>query len=120
MHLYRPRKWKDKLKEWGYEKNLYMREMKFVAVKGDKRLMEEGKDTLFFHKGTLISKEKIENFKRRKVVKESDPDSPSAREYLEGSKILKGQGLHQSRNTGSCHLFNPTRRCRDHGNPGRN
>src|SRR6266487_1779846 len=119
MHPYRPRKWKDKLKEWGYEKHLHKREMKIVAAKGEKRLMEEAKDTLFFHNGILIPKEKIENFKRRKAVKESDPASPSTREYLEGSKIFKGRGLHQSRNTGCCHLFNPMRRCRDHGNPGR-
>jgi hypothetical protein len=111
MHPYRLRKWKDKLKEWGYEKHLHKREMKFVAAKGEKRFMEEGKDTLFFHGGILITKEKIENFKRRKVVRESDPASPSAREYLEGSKIFKGQGLHQSRNTGCYHLFNPMRQC---------
>jgi hypothetical protein len=69
-----------KLKEWGYEKHLTVTEMKVVVSKINKRKMEEGKDTLVFHKDVQIPIAKIENFKRRKIVRESDPASPSAGE----------------------------------------
>jgi hypothetical protein len=52
--------------------------MKVVVAKAEKRLREDGKDTVFFHNGLMMPPEKIENFKRRKIVRESDPASPSA------------------------------------------
>ncbi len=55
--------------------------MKIVVAKKEKRAREEGKDTVFFHHGSLIPSEKIENFKRRRTVKYSDPASPNAGKY---------------------------------------
>ncbi len=54
--------------------------MKIVVAKSERRLREEGKATVFFHNGIAMPTEKIENFKRRKVVRETEPASPSARE----------------------------------------
>jgi hypothetical protein len=53
--------------------------MKIVVAKVDYRKGEAGKDTEVFHNGVQMPPEKIENFKRRKTVKESEPASPSAR-----------------------------------------
>jgi hypothetical protein len=75
---FRPRKWKDKLKEWGFEKHLAVPEMKVIIAKAEKRA-RAGKDTVFIHNGIVMPTEKIENFKRRKVVRETAPASPSAR-----------------------------------------
>ncbi|PMD25497.1 hypothetical protein NA56DRAFT_642488 [Hyaloscypha hepaticicola] len=52
--------------------------MKIVVAKMDKRKRETGKNTVVFHNGVQVPAEKIANFKRRKVVRESDPASPSA------------------------------------------
>jgi hypothetical protein len=56
--------------------------MKIVVAKVDSRKREAGKDTTVFHNGVQISAEKIENFKKRKTVRESDPASPNARKIL--------------------------------------
>jgi len=71
-----------KLKEWGYEKHLTLTEMKIVVAKIDKRKREEGKDTIVCHNDVQMPMKKIENFKRRKVIRESDPASPSASKFL--------------------------------------
>jgi hypothetical protein len=70
-----------KLKEWGFDKHLTEKETKIVVAKAEKRARDEGKDTVFYHNGRLIPPTKIENFKRRKTVKESDVASPSASEW---------------------------------------
>lgn len=72
------RKWKAKLKEWSFEKHLSEGDMKIVVAKMDKRRRETGKDTVVFHNGVQVPAEKITNFKRRKVIRESDPASPGA------------------------------------------
>lgn len=77
-----------KLKEWGYEKHLTETEMKIVVAKAEKRLSEEGKDTIFLHNGVHIPATKLENFKRRKTIRESYPASPSARQ-LHASLLLR-------------------------------
>jgi hypothetical protein len=51
--------------------------MKIVVAKAEKR-MRDGKDTIFVHNGLVMPHERIENFKRRKTVRESDPASPGA------------------------------------------
>ena len=71
------RKWKDKLKEWKYDKNLSINDMQVVVAKQQKRA-REGKHTVFMHGSTEITSERIENFKRRKVSKMPDAVSPSA------------------------------------------
>jgi len=53
--------------------------MKIVVAKVDKR-KRAGKETVVLLNGVQMPAGKIENFKRRKTVKESDPESPSARE----------------------------------------
>jgi hypothetical protein len=70
-----PRKWKTKLKEWGYEKHLSKSQMKSIVAKVEKRLRDEGKDTVIFHNGVKMPVEKLENFKRRKTVRQSEPVS---------------------------------------------
>jgi hypothetical protein len=75
------RKWKAKLKDWGFDKHLSERDMKFVVAKAEKRSMEEGKETEFFHNGSLISNTKIGNCKRRKTFRVSETVSPSVGEF---------------------------------------
>jgi len=70
------RKWKMKLKEWNFEKHLSKTDMAVIVAKSEKRLREEGKQTAFFHGGSQITLEKLENFKRRKTL--TSASSPSA------------------------------------------
>jgi len=66
-----------KLKEWNFDKHLSQTDMAVIVSKGEKRTREEGKETLFFHGGLQIRPEKLENFKRRKIL--TSVPSPSAR-----------------------------------------
>ncbi|KAG9228103.1 hypothetical protein BJ875DRAFT_547981 [Amylocarpus encephaloides] len=61
------RKWKSKLDEWKFSTNLRTDRMLFVFAKREKRAVEEGKDTMFFHEGSQIKRHKIEGFKRRNM-----------------------------------------------------
>ncbi|ESZ90222.1 hypothetical protein SBOR_9392 [Sclerotinia borealis F-4128] len=71
------RKWKDKLKEWTYDKYLGKDAMKVIVAKQQKR-KAEGKDTVFVHGAEEIKAERIEDFKRRKLIREENIASPSA------------------------------------------
>tara|TARA_R110002060_G_scaffold71044_2_gene79650 strand:- start:170 stop:415 length:246 start_codon:yes stop_codon:yes gene_type:complete len=80
-----------KFKEWKYEKRLTESDMKIVAAKAEKRASDDGKKTDLCHNGILIYPSRIDNFKRRKTVKNSEAASPSAGKQR---PVL----LHQSRN----------------------
>jgi hypothetical protein len=49
-----------------------------ILSKAKKRKLEEGKETVFFYGETRITKERIEQFKRRRTVKESEIVYPNA------------------------------------------
>jgi hypothetical protein len=66
--LFSERKWKEKLKEWGFEKYVPAKEMNFITAVAEKRSREGGKETVFFRRGVPINSEKIEQFKRRKIT----------------------------------------------------
>lgn len=53
------RKWKLKLKEWGFEKYLSSAAMKILVAKAERRAVVEHKDTVFFHGKTQITPERI-------------------------------------------------------------
>ena len=72
------RKWKEKLKEWSFEKYLPADSMKVIVAKANKRKLDEGKETVFFHHGVKVASTRIETFKKRKVTKDVDVDSPNA------------------------------------------
>jgi hypothetical protein len=74
------RKWKEKLKEWKFEKNIAAADMRVLIAKGEKRKRDEGKKTKFFHSGTEIKPERFENFKKRKNTKYMDVASPTVGE----------------------------------------
>ncbi|KAE8449896.1 hypothetical protein EG329_007373 [Mollisiaceae sp. DMI_Dod_QoI] len=70
IHQFRasPRKWKDKLKEWGFDKNIKVteKEMQFIVSKADRRSTEKGKATAFLYKQErMIPPAKIETWKRK-------------------------------------------------------
>lgn len=71
------RTWKKMLKEWGFEKYLNNESMKFILAKTEKRVRDEGKETVFFHGDNQVTEERIEGFKKRKFAKEEDGASPS-------------------------------------------
>jgi hypothetical protein len=70
------RSWKNKLDAWGYKKNMTSHDVKCIVAKGTKRILE-GTDTVFFYRGTRVTKKRIENFKRRRIGEVS----PSVREF---------------------------------------
>jgi hypothetical protein len=78
--VYSERKWKEKLTEWKFDKNIPATDMNVVA-KAEKRLHEEGKETVFYMGTSQITRERIEQFKRRKVTKEIQAVSPEAGEW---------------------------------------
>jgi hypothetical protein len=67
IKFYSLRKWKLKLKEWGFEKYLSRSDMAVIAAKANKRYREESRETVFYHGETRISKERLDNFKRRRI-----------------------------------------------------
>ncbi|KUJ15238.1 uncharacterized protein LY89DRAFT_670738 [Mollisia scopiformis] len=80
------RKWKLKLDEWKFNKNIRTDEMLFVLAKGEKRAKHDGKDTVFFHGGSRIKRQKIEKFKRKSVANQQtdgtvDSKTPEAIRY---------------------------------------
>ncbi|CAG8976168.1 hypothetical protein HYALB_00010426 [Hymenoscyphus albidus] len=79
------RSWKLKLKEWRYKKNMSPNTMRWVVSKDGKR-DHETKDTDFFFNGIEIKKERIENFKRRKIGEEPiSADSEEMGDYYADS-----------------------------------
>jgi UDP-2,3-diacylglucosamine pyrophosphatase LpxH len=66
------------LKEWNFDKKISARDMSILVAKAEKRVREDGKDTIFFHGGSQITKERIDQFKRRKTTKEIEPPLLSA------------------------------------------
>ena len=75
---YSERKWKEKLKEWGFEKHISATDMSIIVAKAEKRVREEGKETVFFHGQSEITPQRIERFKRRKTTKAVEDMLPSA------------------------------------------
>ncbi|KAF8858195.1 hypothetical protein BDZ45DRAFT_403561 [Acephala macrosclerotiorum] len=62
------RKWKDKIKEWRFKKNIPAKELGFMVAKAEKRKLEEGKDTEFRRHGLLVDDSKVEQFKKRRIT----------------------------------------------------
>ena len=60
----------EKLKKWKFDKNRSASDMNIILSKAEKRVREEGKETVFFHGETHITKERIEYFKRKKTKSE--------------------------------------------------
>jgi hypothetical protein len=79
------RTWKDKIKEWGFSKNISTRNKQWIIAKGTKR-KQEGKDTAFFQGGVRIAPTKIQGWKRRKTGTMSS--TLSARELLDVKCLL--------------------------------
>lgn len=78
MALNSERKYKAKIKQWGFGKHVALSDMKAITAKVEKRAREEGKDTLVLVGGVPMHPQRLETFKKRKFVKESIPESPSA------------------------------------------
>ena len=87
MQNRRPRKWKEKLREWGFDKNLPDLHMKIVVAKAEKRRAEEDKATEFFYNGVAIPNQKIETFKKRKTYRDSERLSPSVGKSISPSGL---------------------------------
>jgi hypothetical protein len=78
ISIYRERTWKNKLKEWYFEKNQSKEDMQIIVAKAEMRAREEDKETVFFQGDRQIPPEKIENFKKRKTSHAAEVASPSA------------------------------------------
>jgi hypothetical protein len=65
------RKWKEKVKEWGFEKNIPSCDMSYMVAKSVKR-KAEGKDTTFYRNGMQVDENKIEQFKKRRMAASND------------------------------------------------
>jgi hypothetical protein len=61
------RRFKEKMKEWNFQKYLSTEETRFIAIKAKAR-EEEGKSTTFFKNGIAIDRKRIEKSAKRKRV----------------------------------------------------
>ncbi|KAI9702973.1 MAG: hypothetical protein M1836_008187 [Candelina mexicana] len=77
------KKYKEKLKNWGFEKNLTSRQTKFITRKALRRWTEEGKKTEFRVKGNRVPSEKVERHLKAKTDCLKSPTSsvPSGMSY---------------------------------------
>ena len=72
------RKYKEKIKEWRFDKYVDSNEMNFIVAKGQKRRRDEGKETVFFRGQSEITSRKIESFKKRRPIDDKETMSPCA------------------------------------------
>ncbi|KAE8443306.1 hypothetical protein EG329_002022 [Mollisiaceae sp. DMI_Dod_QoI] len=75
------RKWKEKIKQWKFDKNVPSSDMGFMVIKAEKRKAEHGKDTMFYRSGIPVDRNKLEQFKKRKTREgtmntQSVPETP--------------------------------------------
>jgi hypothetical protein len=73
----RSKKYKEKLKEWGYTKNLTRRQGTFIGKKAAQRRQKHGKKTEFRIRGSLVPQNKVE----RTVVVAVEHESSTACEF---------------------------------------
>ncbi|MCJ1306284.1 hypothetical protein MMC08_009104 [Hypocenomyce scalaris] len=71
------RAYKDRLKQWKFEKNLKASDMKILVAKAYKRAREDNKGTKFRFRGREMDREKMDRFKKR-TTQEEELASPSA------------------------------------------
>ncbi|KAE8449299.1 hypothetical protein EG329_008200 [Mollisiaceae sp. DMI_Dod_QoI] len=95
------RKWKMKLKEWNFEKNLSEEDKKIMIAKREKRLRDEGKETTFFHHGIIIPGSKIDSAKRKKPDQETAMISPSAETPIAITYCTPCPSRHEDEDTAS-------------------
>jgi len=79
--LSRPRQYKNKLKEWDFEKYIKASVMTALLAKAGKRKFEEDKDTRFRYKGQDILPSRMDRFSKRTFVKNDRRVSSNACEY---------------------------------------
>lgn len=103
------RKWKGKVKnEWRFEKNVSAKDMQVLVAKAEKRARDEGKETVFWHAGVRIRPERVENFKKRKIVGNGDVASPSAGDSRVPWELLQSNRLSVDRNSRELRIRHPT------------
>lgn len=81
LDLSRQRKWKEKLREWNFDKNLTKREMKIVVAKAEKRALEDGKETIFFQNENPIPPAKVMIWQRKIAMTATSPANPYKSEW---------------------------------------
>lgn len=96
------RKWKMKIKEWNFDKNIPAREMNFMVEKAEKRKLNEGKTTIFLRGGIEVPKEKFDQHKRRKVVREVT--EPIVGKYQCIQELLLNFPITSARNPSKRHI----------------
>ena len=56
--------YKDKIRDWGLNKNLKQRQAVYMLKMAKKRKEEEGKSTTFYYRGNQVSNSKIRRFSK--------------------------------------------------------
>ena len=74
---FRQKRYKEKIKAWGFEKNLTKRQSKFIARKTLRRL-DEGKKTEFLIRGIKVPQEKVDRGLTRPNIRGSPTGSKSS------------------------------------------
>jgi hypothetical protein len=97
MTCHSERKWKEKMQEWGFEKNIPAKEMKFMATRACKRELEDGKETIFCRNGTLVDRGNVEMFKKQKLNSENS----FVIQTIPGEFILEAMGYMWLTSTGT-------------------
>jgi hypothetical protein len=70
----RKRTFKEKLKLWGFEKNIPARDMRVIVAMVDERKRKQGKETRVYFKDRLVDAKKMDRFKKRKLHHEPEEE----------------------------------------------
>lgn len=72
-----PRAYKDKLKQWGMEKNISAQDMEFMLGKASKRQRERNVKTAFRNRNQWIEFERLQRASKRRNLDLEDWPTPS-------------------------------------------
>ena len=75
--LYSIRQWRNKIKDWGLERNFKASDMRILVAKKEKRARHRGVETVFCYQGKNIENERIDRFIKREGAIVGDQPSPS-------------------------------------------
>lgn len=79
----RSKRYKEKLKEWGFDKNLTHRQSKFIRHKTLRRHNEQGKKTEFRIRGSVVPQNKVERTLKAAPESEHSPTASKFRHHLD-------------------------------------
>ncbi|MCJ1415456.1 hypothetical protein MMC32_001788 [Xylographa parallela] len=96
------RAYKERIKLWGFDKNVPARDMRVIVALVEKRKRDDGKDSLIFYKGRYIKSMKMERYKRRKMLHEEIEDISALPSHIRCETPPLGSSISDDRKIEAC------------------